>query len=276
VYRRVFNAGSGWDACGGSSAYDTNDGTVYYSGTTTSGSSGLTMNDATKSWTTNQFVPAGAGYSVYDETQGFWAEIMSNTATSLTINSNIPETSYSFAVGDSYEILRATVCVDQIGRGQGNYVSGSTPSPVSAINQALDPVYAWDNSGAGHITHAGFGVTYGTEVENNRDWYTDAMNGSPTVQTSPTSPFNATTGVGFGTLANRPTTCTPSVGYFATDQGTWNNSGNSFGQGELFVCTATNTWTLHFTPYVYPHPLIAGGTTGTSVNPPTNLAATVQ
>jgi len=28
------------------------------------------------------------------------------------------------------------------------------------------------------------------------------------------------------------------------------------GQGQLYVCTSTNTWTLYYTPFVYPHPLI--------------------
>ena len=37
------------------------------------------------------------------------------------------------------------------------------------------------------------------------------------------------------TLANRPAICTPGVGYWATDQGNWNQSGNG-GQGQLFVC----------------------------------------
>ena len=71
----------------------------------------------------------------------------------------------------------------------------------------------------------------------------------------------ATAGLGHGTLANRPATCTPQVGYWATDQGSWNQSGIG-GQGQLFVCTAPNTWTLYYTPYTYPHPLIAGGIFG--------------
>ena len=75
-----------------------------------------------------------------------------------------------------------------------------------------------------------------------------------------------TTGAGHGTLANRPTNCTPSVGYWATDQGTWNQSGNGWGNGQLYVCTATNTWTLNYTPYIYPHPLVGSGVTGPAVS----------
>ena len=261
VYRTVFTAGGGWGACGGSSPYDVNDGVVYFTGTTTSGSSGLTMNDTTKSWTTNQLIPTGAPYSVHDITQGWWAEIASNTATSITIQGSIPEQTNSFAVGDSYEILRATVCADQGGRGQGNLVSGTPPSPSASLAQALDPIYEWNDSESPVRLNANMQTDTGRTIAN-RDWYTDDSMGTPHVQTSPTSPFTGATGVGFGTLANRPTSCTPHVGYFATDQGTWNTSNNGFGQGVLYTCSSTNTWTSTYTPYSYPHPLISGSTSG--------------
>jgi hypothetical protein len=288
VYRNVYTATSGWGACGGSSPYDTNDGTVYYSGTTTSGSSGSTMYDTSKNF--GNLTPAGAPYSVYDVTRGFWAEVASNTATSITIQGSIPEQNNSFNVGDSYQILRATVCADQAGRGQGNYISGlinsvlqltGSPGP---LNQALDPIYEWNDSVNKPTNYGNVGTDTGRTIAN-RDWYTDNSSGSPKAQTSPTSPFNGSgsggIGVGFGTLANRPTTCTTGVGYFATDQGSWNTSGNSFGEGELFTCTATNAWSSspHYTPYTYPHPLTdgtAGSGGGPPPNPPTALSATVQ
>ena len=34
-----------------------------------------------------------------------------------------------------------------------------------------------------------------------------------------------------------------------TDQG---------AQGTLYRCSGTNTWTVHYTPYAYPHPLVIG------------------
>jgi hypothetical protein len=274
VYRNVYTAlGGNWGACGGSSPYDTNDGVTYYSGTTTSGSSELTMNDTTKRWTVNQFIPTGAPYSVYDVTQRFWAEIASNTATSITIQPSIPEQTNAFAVGDSYQVLRATVCADQPARGAGNYVSANNASPASALSQVLDPVYEWNDSSAVLGGGGNVSVTSSHRLIANRDWYTDNSGGNPQAQTSPTSPFNGTSGVGFGALANRPNTCTPSVGYFATDQGTWNTSGNGFDQGELFVCTATNTWALNYRPYTYPYPLAASDPPPA---PPTGLAALVN
>src|SRR5262249_10275674 len=100
-------------------------------------------------------------------------------------------------------------------------------------------------------------------IQPGRDFY-DAVSAS--AQTSPTSPFNGTTGTGFGTLANRPTTCTHTtapngengggLANFATDQGTWKNGGAG---GVLYRCSATNTWTVTYVPFTYPHPMNSGG-----------------
>lgn len=103
-----------------------------------------------------------------------------------------------------------------------------------------------------------------THLRANRDYY-NAVSANP--QISPTSPFNGTVGIGHGTLANRPTTCTHTtapdgdegggVMYWATDQGSWNQSGDGRGSGILYRCSAPNTWSVHYTPYIYPHPLQA-------------------
>jgi hypothetical protein len=163
---------------------------------------------------------------------------------------------------------RPPICVDQPSRSGGTLLSGNPPTPVGWVNEVIDPSYEWGDSGYNPV-FGNVNSDYAGMIAN-RDWYTDNSLGTPHAQTSPTSPFNGTSGVGFGTLARRPTTCTPRVGYFATDQGNWNQSGNSFGQGQLYVCTATNTWMLYYTPYTYPHPLTQD--TGT-VAPPTDLQA---
>jgi hypothetical protein len=108
-----------------------------------------------------------------------------------------------------------------------------------------------------------------TQMKLDREGYNAV---SASAQDSPSSPFDGTTGMGFGTLANRPTSCTTNseggagVGYFATDSGP---------QGTLYTCSATNTWTTYYTPYTYPHPLVTGGG-GQQPAPPTGLQATVQ
>ena len=140
----------------------------------------------------------------------------------------------------------------------------------------LQPMYVWNNKWSdtgGKIDMAienpwnATSPSVDTHIANNRDYYNAV---SASAQTSSSSPFNGSTGMGFGALANRPATCTTNtsesgggVGYFAVDQGS---------QGALYRCSATNTWTAHYQPYTYPHPLVtASGTV--PLSPPTNLTA---
>jgi hypothetical protein len=137
----------------------------------------------------------------------------------------------------------------------------------------LYPMYVWNNRWSDNgaqvamdMEDLGGSPDYVSNHEQaNRDYYNAV---SASAQTSSTSPFNGTTGMGFGTLANRPTTCVTNpnesgggVGYFATDQGT---------QGTLYRCSSTNTWTVQYTPYTYPHPLVANDQVAGPA-PPTNL-----
>lgn len=144
----------------------------------------------------------------------------------------------------------------------------------------LKPQYYWNNKWSDN-TAISLNVSCPTQavpnycpqhLVENRDYY----QGGVVAQTSASSPFNGTVGTGFGTLARRPTTCTPTsealdagnggVGYFATDQG---------AQGTLYRCSATNTWTVAYTPYTYPHPLAATGGTAPTITTTTLPNGTV-
>lgn len=281
-----------WGGCNGTSAWDTNDGTTYHSGTVSSftglGTGVWTITDAASpGWATNEWAANGDPSAFYDVTRNYGIMLASNTSNAMS-TVFLCDSCISFRPipGDSYKILRATVCLDQPTRSGGNLIKGgdgtvategsmtpvlaSTGAP-GAVNENLDPTYEFADSGApGHSEVSAAELT----MIANRDFY--AQNVGQTAQTSPSSPFNGASGTGYGTLANRPPTCKPYVGYWATDQGSWNQSGIG-EQGEFFVCTATNTWTLYYTPYTYPHPLVAGGaSSGNSPNPPTGLTATVQ
>jgi hypothetical protein len=148
----------------------------------------------------------------------------------------------------------------------------------------LMPMYVWNNAWSDTGGKIDMDVESGGYTPNhilaNRDYYNAV---SASVQTSTSAPFNGTSGMGFGTLANRPATCTTGpesldsgkggVGYFAIDTNT------------LYRCSATNTWIAHYKPYVYPHPLVSGtpaptGATGgnptTTILPPVLKAPVVQ
>lgn len=143
----------------------------------------------------------------------------------------------------------------------------------------LRPIYVWnnwirsDNSNATLAWEAPGSSYYTEHIVSGRDYYRAT---STSAQSSATSPFNGSSssngGMGWGTLANRPTSCTATpeaadagnggVGYWATDGGSnWNTSNGSGNDGGLYRCSATDTWTLHYTPYTYPHPLraVTGG-----------------
>lgn len=149
---------------------------------------------------------------------------------------------------------RGWPCLAQPGRME----VGGTPSWGK-----LAPMFAFGNTSGHDNTIRNITVESSGYIANhlvaNRDYY-NAVNA--TAQISPSTPFNGTTGMGYGTLANRPTTCTHmtapdgdeggGVMYWATDQGSWNLSGPS---GVLYRCSAANIWTVHYTPYTYPHPL---------------------
>lgn len=148
---------------------------------------------------------------------------------------------------------------------------GRAPAGGNPRYGVLSPIYTWMNVDFSNGNKVPIAIenpwnatnpSVADHIKANRDYY-DAVSAS--AQSSPSSPFNGTTGMGFGTLANRPTTCTTStnesgggVGYFATDQGP---------QGTLYRCSATNTWTVQYTPYTYPHPLQgSGGGTSQTLN----------
>ena len=134
---------------------------------------------------------------------------------------------------------------------------------VTPAGGVLRPIYGWNNQWSDTLAQIQFSMEDNggspdympNHLVGDRDFYLPASG----VQTAPTSPFNGTTGMGWGTKANRPTTCSTGatdaadagsggVGYFATDKGP---------MGTLYRCATTNNWVVHYQPFIYPHPLTA-------------------
>jgi len=141
-------------------------------------------------------------------------------------------------------------CRDQIGRGtnQGSY-------PLYSWNNCIGSSLGCSSTDQATISVVGGGTTDYTpaQIIENRDFYQMVAS------------FNGTAGVGHGPYASLPASCAVNSdtgkgpAYWATDL------------NKLYQCSATNTWTLYYTPFTYPHPLVGSQT----VSPPTGLSASV-
>lgn len=150
--------------------------------------------------------------------------------------------------------------LDATGPGDATQAYNSQPQHVS------DSYYFLNRKNANVLnavpeTAAGYFVNYASlgrnvALENYDVWNENAS-------------FDGTAGVGCGTLAARPATCTTGVGYWATDQSCSDLTGlvgvdpATPIAGTLYKCTATDTWTAYYQPYTYPHPLRGEATTHT-------------
>jgi hypothetical protein len=158
---------------------------------------------------------------------------------------------------DGNEDATGYPCRDQIGRGPDN-PQWDHISP-GIYTQPLVPVYAWENRRQSNNALVPFRVISSSQdhIQENRDFYNQ------------TTTFDGTSGVGVGILAARPSTCTPGVAYWATDQGSWNKTLGG-EQGVLYKCISKNTWEKYYEPYTYPHPLRQAEPIG-EFQPPQNL-----
>ena len=155
-------------------------------------------------------------------------------------------------------------CRDQIGRGKD--ISKWSVYTDTPTGQESQPAYSWLNRKVSAIASPTIANNCGAWIQANRDYYTEGAS------------FNGTSGVGCGTLANRPATCVAGVGYWATNQSCTDLTGMVGAnpetpiEGTLYKCTDVDTWEEYYMPYTYPHPLRTESSDTTAPASPSGLA----
>lgn len=144
---------------------------------------------------------------------------------------------------------------DQIGVGMDPKVAGS------------EPMYVWNNTALGSadwlldwkaVPQAAINL-YGTQIGDTNVTYAmtnviqadiDYFKGTVGAK------FDGSTGIGCGTKADMMaiTPSKPGVGFWVTDEGTWNTATTNVYSGTLYSWNGTK-WTSKYTPLHYPHPL---------------------
>ena len=135
-------------------------------------------------------------------------------------------------------------------------------SPCNSCTQHVNNAFFWNNTYNG--TRSNVNPAYTTNAcpgEYSISLNVDFFNYNPSCTSS-----SCTAGIGCG--ATPPTgNCTTGVGYWVTSYSpcstppsTLENMKTYTQAGTFYKCTSTDTWTLYYRPYTYPHPLRSGET----------------
>ena len=159
-----------WGPATGGNPWDSNNATIFDSGTTTSTATNVV--DTTKSWTVNQW----QNYQFWNTNQGWGTIIFSNSATTLFyVSTDVSYGTQNFLVytnnsGDHYQIRKINAVIDQFGFGQGDllisdvtgtYATNSVTGGSAWPHEVSDPVYVWANN---YTNQNGPGVLVGTNT----------------------------------------------------------------------------------------------------------------
>jgi hypothetical protein len=277
-------APAGWGYCG-----------TKYSTGSANGSTAITGTGFQTTWPTpfNMIIPGALCTGAYGDLGNVCkvASVQSSTSLTLAVAAAASVSGVGYTVGSPWDgglLATGYPCMDSPARGRGDLLNGANfPNRLNTVtgttawpHQALSPIYVFANNvtipgpSSPSIIFDGTGI-----LADNRDYYQQfGAYGEP-------GTFNGTKGVGQGSSlpSEAQPTCTTSSNPIAPNTtwlgepvtGNWGPGYWDTTNSTLYVCTATNTWTAYYTPYTYPHPLTAG-TSGSSVNPPTGLVATVQ
>jgi hypothetical protein len=140
-----------WGGADGTSTWDLNAPTVFFTGTAAGSSSGTSVTVSGANWSTNQW----AGYTLRRTSDNCnsgslnFGWILGNTSNAISYASNPgypAPPAMSFCAGDSLEIRKVDHALDQPGRALGSLITGDPPAhPAKWNDQVIEPCYSWNN-----------------------------------------------------------------------------------------------------------------------------------
>ena len=172
---RLWFAATPWGQANGVNAWDMNSPTIYAAGTHTGTNDSNTLVDSGAHWQPNQW----RGYTIRNITRNTASSINANISDSIRPDGNPQGKAMSFNTGDQYEIRKVETVLDQPGRGKGDLISGSNPTPVAWPHQQQEPIRIWGNTlGPSFGNNNGKPMVYsqGYSVIENRDWFYSSDN----------------------------------------------------------------------------------------------------
>lgn len=201
----------------------------------------------------------------WTSTVNFWTAIELRGGTSMIFDNTSDATSTSSAwfyltdygylstwpnFGNVFQTPTNYPIKDQIGVGMDPKTAGSEPAYIwNNLKNGVSWARELKIVAPGAITLHGSPFTERDMIKADRDFFADSgFDGTFT--------FNGSAGVGRGTkaqmLAITPTKT--GVGFWVTNEGSWNVNLPANTSGQLYTWTGT-AWNLKYTPYTYPHPL---------------------
>lgn len=175
----------------------------------------------------------------FDGVSGYWCGMFLRSINGMIFNNSF--SSYQQAIRFDSETICRSDCnggwnasnktvypaQDQIGAGIDS--GWGTPQSTSEAKLRI-----WNNTMNGALTSPNIGSCDASAamVQHDRDYFLQV------------TPFTGASGIGVGTLAQRPSSgLTAGRYYWATDTAT------------LYRSTGPSSWQVQYTPYAYPHPL---------------------
>jgi len=214
-----------WGGVNGSSSWDSNCPTVFFTGTHVGTNSAPFFQTSGTPWTPGQW----AGYVMVDNTSGRYDLIQNNSSNQLYMTAMKDLTTVLFTNGDNVQIFYVGAAIDEVGHGSGDLIADSlvnwptvTTIDVAANtatwpHQSLDPVYSWGNTlngGPGGLVSSYANIIEGREIYFNtvRPGYTPYTYPHPLQTNSGSVLGTGNSGSGGGSTTSTNSTLPPPTG----------------------------------------------------------------